>query len=110
MIDGECYRGLRSEGECSAGMLMELQTDTPSQKIDSPREPIVTEKETACDSSAMRSPEHPLHDLVPAQRQSATGRTLRNCHNITVPYARTKRLQQSFLYCAIRLYNNSPSI
>ncbi|KAI8487558.1 hypothetical protein Bbelb_347920 [Branchiostoma belcheri] len=58
---------------------------------------------------AMLNPEHPLHDLVPAQRQSATGRALRNGHNITVPYARTKRLQQSFLYFAIRLYNNSPS-
>ncbi|KAI8483126.1 hypothetical protein Bbelb_391450 [Branchiostoma belcheri] len=57
---------------------------------------------------AMLNPEHPLHDLVPAQRQSATGRSLRNSHNITVPHARTKRLQQSFLHYTIRLYNNLP--
>ncbi|KAI8519431.1 hypothetical protein Bbelb_026880 [Branchiostoma belcheri] len=59
---------------------------------------------------AKLNPEHPLNDLlVPAQRQSATGRAMRNGHNITVPYARTKRLQRSFLYCVIRLYNNSSS-
>ncbi|KAI8508900.1 hypothetical protein Bbelb_127480 [Branchiostoma belcheri] len=57
---------------------------------------------------AMLNPEHPLHDLVPAQRQSVTGRSLRNSHNITVPHARTKRLQQSFLHYTIRLYNNLP--
>ncbi|KAI8503846.1 hypothetical protein Bbelb_188170 [Branchiostoma belcheri] len=45
---------------------------------------------------------------VPAQRQSVTGRSLRNSHNITVPHARTKRLQQSFLHYTIRLYNNLP--
>ncbi|KAI8489140.1 hypothetical protein Bbelb_331250 [Branchiostoma belcheri] len=33
---------------------------------------------------AMLNPEHPLHDLVPAQRQSVTGRAPRNGHNITV--------------------------
>ncbi|KAI8484099.1 hypothetical protein Bbelb_382170 [Branchiostoma belcheri] len=57
---------------------------------------------------AKLNPEHPLHDLVPAQRQSVTGRSLRNSHNITVPHARTKRLQQSFVHHTIRLYNNLP--
>ncbi|XP_035699606.1 uncharacterized protein LOC118432183 [Branchiostoma floridae] len=56
---------------------------------------------------AMLHPEHPLHDLVPAQRLSATGRTLRNSQHISVPFARTKRLKQSFVHCAVRLYNNS---
>ncbi|KAI8516786.1 hypothetical protein Bbelb_053670 [Branchiostoma belcheri] len=58
---------------------------------------------------AMLRPDHPLHDLAPVQRHSATatGRSLRNSHDITIPHARTKRLQQSFLHCAIRLYNDS---
>ncbi|KAI8504744.1 hypothetical protein Bbelb_178620 [Branchiostoma belcheri] len=56
---------------------------------------------------AMLRPDHPLHDLAPVQRHSATGRSLRNSHDFTIPHARTKRLQQSFLHCAIRLYNDS---
>ncbi|KAI8510564.1 hypothetical protein Bbelb_114800 [Branchiostoma belcheri] len=50
---------------------------------------------------------HPLHDLVPPVRKTATGRTLRNGAALTVPAARTKRLKNSFLHKAIRLYNES---
>ncbi|CAH1265397.1 Hypp3176 [Branchiostoma lanceolatum] len=50
--------------------------------------------------------DHPLHDLVPPTRTGATGRSLRNCSSISVPKARTKRLSNSFLHTAIRLYNN----
>ncbi|KAI8496713.1 ATP binding [Branchiostoma belcheri] len=64
-------------------------------------------QEEEVDIPAMLRPDHPLHDLAPVQRHSATGRSLRNSHDITIPHARTKRLQQSFLHCAIRLYNDS---
>ncbi|KAI8490877.1 hypothetical protein Bbelb_312960 [Branchiostoma belcheri] len=47
---------------------------------------------------------------LPKVHHQSSASFMRNGHNISVPYARTKRLQQSFLYCAIRLYNNSPSI
>ena len=50
---------------------------------------------------------HPLHDLVPPTRTMATGRTLRNNTELTIPTARTKRLSNSFLHQAIRLYNES---
>ena len=50
---------------------------------------------------------HPLHDLVPPTRTMATGRTLRNNTELTIPTARTKRLSNSFLHQAIRLYNKS---
>ncbi|CAH1270941.1 ASTN2 [Branchiostoma lanceolatum] len=56
---------------------------------------------------AMLSPEHPLHDLVPLRRSTATGRQLRNRNTCTLPSARTQRLNKSFLYCAIRLYNEN---
>ncbi|XP_035692618.1 uncharacterized protein LOC118427088 [Branchiostoma floridae] len=51
--------------------------------------------------------EHPLHDLVPASRSTATGRSLRNKNTISIPPARTKRLQNSFLHTAIKLYNKT---
>ncbi|KAI8514822.1 hypothetical protein Bbelb_074130 [Branchiostoma belcheri] len=43
---------------------------------------------------------HPLHDLVPPARTTATGRTLRNGTALTVPAARSKRLKNSFLHKA----------
>ncbi|XP_035670155.1 uncharacterized protein LOC118411776 [Branchiostoma floridae] len=55
----------------------------------------------------MLDAEHPLHDLVPASRSTATGRSLRNKNTISIPPARTKRLQNSFLHKAIKLYNKT---
>ncbi|KAI8513936.1 hypothetical protein Bbelb_082600 [Branchiostoma belcheri] len=57
----------------------------------------------------MLQEDHPLHDLVPPSRSGATGRTLRNSSTISVPRARTERLRNSFLHCAIRLYNKTIS-
>ncbi|KAI8514678.1 hypothetical protein Bbelb_072690 [Branchiostoma belcheri] len=54
--------------------------------------------------------DHPLHDLVPPTRSAATGLSLRNAERISLPPARTKRLRNSFLHCAIRLYNNRPTL
>ncbi|KAI8514136.1 hypothetical protein Bbelb_084600 [Branchiostoma belcheri] len=45
--------------------------------------------------------DHPLHDLVPPTRSGATGRSLRNSGTISLPKARTKRLNNSFLHCAV---------
>ncbi|XP_078603982.1 uncharacterized protein LOC144877809 [Branchiostoma floridae x Branchiostoma japonicum] len=56
---------------------------------------------------AMLEESHPLHDLVPPTRTMATGRSLRNKSELTIPKARTKRLSNSFLHQAIRLYNES---
>ncbi|KAI8517973.1 hypothetical protein Bbelb_039900 [Branchiostoma belcheri] len=53
---------------------------------------------------------HPLHDLVPVSRANATGRSLRNKNTISIPPARTKRLQNSFLHQSIRLYNQTANI
>ncbi|KAI8483405.1 hypothetical protein Bbelb_388680 [Branchiostoma belcheri] len=55
----------------------------------------------------MMKPEHPLHELVPPQRLTSTGRRLRNHDNISLPLARTERLRKSFLYTAVRLYNET---
>ncbi|KAI8508593.1 hypothetical protein Bbelb_136920 [Branchiostoma belcheri] len=52
---------------------------------------------------AMLNPDHPLHDLVPPERATATGRQL----TFTLPKARTLRLKQSFIHCAVRLFNAS---
>ncbi|KAI8517186.1 response to nematode [Branchiostoma belcheri] len=41
---------------------------------------------------AMLNPDHPLHDLVPSERATATGRQLRNSNMFTLPKARTLRL------------------
>ncbi|KAI8482238.1 hypothetical protein Bbelb_400200 [Branchiostoma belcheri] len=49
---------------------------------------------------AMLNPDHPLHDLVPPERATATGRQLRNSNSFTLPKARTLRLKQSFIHCA----------
>ncbi|KAI8488338.1 hypothetical protein Bbelb_339340 [Branchiostoma belcheri] len=57
----------------------------------------------------MLKPEHPLHDLVPPQRCTATGRQLRNNQEFTLPKARTERLRGSFLHIAVKLYNKSVS-
>ncbi|KAI8505430.1 hypothetical protein Bbelb_166190 [Branchiostoma belcheri] len=54
--------------------------------------------------------DHPLNDLVPPTRSAATGLSLRNAERISLPPARTKRLRNSFLHCAIRLYNNRPTL
>ncbi|KAI8499739.1 hypothetical protein Bbelb_227900 [Branchiostoma belcheri] len=56
---------------------------------------------------AMLNPDHPLHDLVPPERATATGRQLRNSNTFTLPKARTLRLKQSFIHCAVRLFNVS---
>ncbi|KAI8512996.1 hypothetical protein Bbelb_096350 [Branchiostoma belcheri] len=56
---------------------------------------------------AMLNPDHPLHDLVPPERATATGRQLRNSNTFTLPKARTLRLKQSFIHCAVRLFNAS---
>ncbi|KAI8517949.1 hypothetical protein Bbelb_039660 [Branchiostoma belcheri] len=50
---------------------------------------------------------HPLHDLVPPARTTATGKTLRIGTALTVPATRIKRLKNSFLHEAICLYNES---
>ena len=55
----------------------------------------------------MLKPEHPLHDLVPPQRATASGRQLRNQNMFSVPKARTERLRQSFVHTAVRLFNYS---
>ncbi|KAI8479416.1 hypothetical protein Bbelb_428610 [Branchiostoma belcheri] len=55
----------------------------------------------------MLQEDHPLHDLVPPTRSGATGRSLRNSGTISLPKARTKTLSNSFLHCAVRLYNKT---
>ncbi|KAI8482033.1 hypothetical protein Bbelb_402090 [Branchiostoma belcheri] len=75
---------------------------------DVPALPSLKERRESAAVSLFRSmlnPEHPLHDLVPPQRATATGRILRNSQAMSAPRARTKRLQQSFLHRAIALYN-----
>ncbi|KAI8480771.1 Interferon induced with helicase C domain 1 [Branchiostoma belcheri] len=57
--------------------------------------------------TAMIKPEHPLHDLVPPQRSTATGRCLRNDSAFTVPKARTERLKRSFVHCAVLVRNEA---
>ncbi|KAI8488996.1 hypothetical protein Bbelb_332200 [Branchiostoma belcheri] len=77
-------------------------------KRDVPALPSLKERRESAAVSLFRSmlnPEHPLHDLVPPQRATATGRILRNSQAMSAPRARTKRLQQSFLHRAIALYN-----
>ncbi|KAI8513844.1 hypothetical protein Bbelb_081680 [Branchiostoma belcheri] len=54
--------------------------------------------------------DHPLHDLVPLSRSTAIGRSLRNKNTISIPPARTKRLQNPFLHQSIRLYNRTVQI
>ncbi|KAI8513783.1 hypothetical protein Bbelb_081070 [Branchiostoma belcheri] len=58
----------------------------------------------------MLQEDHPLHDLVPVSRANATGRSLRNKNTISIPPARTKRLQNSFLHQSIRLYNQTVAL
>ncbi|XP_035663512.1 uncharacterized protein LOC118407196 [Branchiostoma floridae] len=55
----------------------------------------------------MRASDHPLHYMVTGNRQQQTGRTLRNCNQLTLPACRTERLRKSFLYQATSLYNKT---
>lgn len=48
---------------------------------------------------------HPLHDLLPQDRASCTGRTLRSGGQLTTFSARTNRLRTATLPTAVRLFN-----
>ncbi|KAI8518872.1 Neurexophilin [Branchiostoma belcheri] len=54
--------------------------------------------------------DHPLNDLIPPTRYAETRLSLRNAERISLPPARTKRLRNSFLHCAIRFYKNRPTL
>ncbi|KAI8517367.1 hypothetical protein Bbelb_059480 [Branchiostoma belcheri] len=54
----------------------------------------------------MLQEDHPLHDLVPPTRSGATGRSLRNSGTISLPKARTKRLNNSLISLISQLETN----
>ncbi|KAI8504103.1 Protein Wnt-7a [Branchiostoma belcheri] len=106
-IDYENTQGVSKKGNNKEKLVSErvLCTVTGStQHLLLPKLYLTTPDGATYDKKSCR-----LYSSKPAlERQSVTGRSLRNSHNITVPHARTKRLQQSFLHYTIRLYNNLP--